>query len=203
MALAIQIMGCDMTELSPQLTAEQASRRIATDIRAYPHNGPDKREEHLRLFGGLLSHGDIEGAWADRYAAIALAGRDRLADLTARLAGLRPKIEEAKHILAQKKIVGFRRYAKREQSSANVGVSFLYLRHNLRLMKRERTRQRSGHSLSLRRNQLNVSKLSVPRTEKSTSAPRMTRGLAFSIHPTHSLSLSASSQFAANTTALA
>ena len=111
-----------MTELrSPQLTAEEASRQIAADIRAYPQQ-PDKREEHFRLFDGLLSHDDIEGAWADRYAEIALAGRGKLADLSSRLGGLRPKIDEAKHILAQPKV--FRRFAKKEQSSANTALSF-------------------------------------------------------------------------------
>jgi hypothetical protein len=59
-------------QLSSQLTAEQASRRIAADIRAYPQSA-DKREEHLRLFGALLSREDIEGAWADHYAEIAKA----------------------------------------------------------------------------------------------------------------------------------
>jgi hypothetical protein len=88
-------------QLSPQLTAEQASRVIAADIRAYPQSGPDKLGEHLRLFGALLSHEDIEGAWADRYAEIALAGQGKLADLSSRLAGLRPKIEEAKRKLAE------------------------------------------------------------------------------------------------------
>src|SRR5262249_27314623 len=45
-----------MTELrASQLTAEQASRIIVADIRAYPKDGPDKREEHLQLFGALLS----------------------------------------------------------------------------------------------------------------------------------------------------
>jgi hypothetical protein len=90
-----------MTEqLSPQLTAEEASRRIAADIRAYPHKGPDKREEHHRLFDELLSHDDIDGAWADRYTEIALAGRGKLARLSSRLEGLRPKIDEAKRKLA-------------------------------------------------------------------------------------------------------
>ena len=58
-----------MTELSPQLTAEQASRIIAADIKAYPQGG-DKREEHLRLFGALLSREVIDGAWAARYAEV-------------------------------------------------------------------------------------------------------------------------------------
>jgi hypothetical protein len=49
-----------MTVHAPQLTAEQASRIIAADIRAYPQR-VDKREEHLRLFDGLLSREDIEG----------------------------------------------------------------------------------------------------------------------------------------------
>jgi len=108
-------------QLSRQITAEEASRRIAADIRAYPQSA-DKREEHLRLFGALLSREDIEGAWADRYAEIARAGRGKLADLSSRLGGLRPKIDEAKHILAQPKV--FRRFAKKEQSSANTALSF-------------------------------------------------------------------------------
>ena len=85
-----------MSELhATQPTAEQASRVIAADIRAYPQNGPDKREEHLRLYGGVLAREDIEGAWADRYAEIALAGRDKLANLSMRLNGLRPKVGPA------------------------------------------------------------------------------------------------------------
>src|SRR5215472_17375321 len=80
-----------------ELTAEQASRIIAADIRAYPQNGPNKREEHLRLFDGLLSRKDIEGAWADRYAEIALAGKAKLARLGSRLGALRPKIEEVRN----------------------------------------------------------------------------------------------------------
>ena len=57
-----------MTELLATLpTAEQASRIIAADIKAYPQGG-DKREEHLRLFGAVLSREVIKGAWAARYA---------------------------------------------------------------------------------------------------------------------------------------
>src|SRR5215472_6005292 len=108
-----------MTELhAPQLTAEQASRRIAADIRAYPDNGPDKREEHIREFGGLIAVEDIEGAWADRYAEIALAGQARLAR------GGAPKIEEAKRKLAQSKIIPYRRFASKEQSAAKAGKAF-------------------------------------------------------------------------------
>jgi hypothetical protein len=74
-----------MSELhATQVTAEEASRRIAADIRAYPLNGPDKREEHLRLFGALLSREDIEGAWADRYAEIAKAKKSEKPALTYR-----------------------------------------------------------------------------------------------------------------------
>jgi hypothetical protein len=92
-----------MTEhIALELTAEEASRRIAADIRAYPEQ-PDKREEHLRLFGALLSREDIEGAWADRYAEIALAGRAKLARVSARFDALRPKIEETKQKLAEPK----------------------------------------------------------------------------------------------------
>src|SRR5262245_60956823 len=90
-----------MTEqLSRELTAEQASRRIAADIRAYPP-GPDKREQHIREFGGLIAVDDIEGAWADRYAEIALAGRAKLARVSARFDARRPKIEVAKRKLAE------------------------------------------------------------------------------------------------------
>jgi hypothetical protein len=64
--------------------------------RVYPQSGPDKREEHLRLFSALLSHDDIEGAWADRYAEIALAGQAKLANLGMRFDAFRPKIEERK-----------------------------------------------------------------------------------------------------------
>jgi hypothetical protein len=61
-----------MTEhLAPHPTAEQASRIIAADIKAYPHNGPDKREEDIRLYSELLSREVIEAAWAQRYAEIA------------------------------------------------------------------------------------------------------------------------------------
>jgi hypothetical protein len=61
-----------MSEVNaPQLTAEEASRIIAADIRGYPKDGPDKREEHLHLFGALLSREVIEAAWAHRYAEIA------------------------------------------------------------------------------------------------------------------------------------
>ena len=57
-----------MTELLATLpTAEQASRIIAADIKAYPQGG-DKREQHLRLFGAVLSREVIKGAWAARYA---------------------------------------------------------------------------------------------------------------------------------------
>ena len=59
-----------MTELLATLpTAEQASRIIAADIKVYPQGG-DKREEHLRLFGAVLSREVIEGAWAARYAEV-------------------------------------------------------------------------------------------------------------------------------------
>jgi len=61
-----------MTEVhAPQQTAEEASRIIAADIRAYPKDGPNKREEHLRLYSALLSREVIEAAWAHRYAEIA------------------------------------------------------------------------------------------------------------------------------------
>ena len=127
-----------MSELhATQVTAEEASRRIAADIRAYPP-GPDKREEHLRLYSGVLSRDDIEGAWADRYAEIALAGRGKLARVGARFDALRPRIEEAKRKSAEPKVVGYRRYAK---ATNNGGVSFSVPAHNLRLMKRKRTRQ--------------------------------------------------------------
>ena len=57
-------MGSDMTEhLAPHPTAEQASRIIAAEIKAYPP-GPDKREEHLRLYSALLSREGIEAACA-------------------------------------------------------------------------------------------------------------------------------------------
>src|SRR5262249_38288258 len=64
-----------MTELrAPHLTSDQASPTIAADIRAFPKDGPDKREEHLRLYGdGLISREVIEAAWADRYPEIARA----------------------------------------------------------------------------------------------------------------------------------
>jgi hypothetical protein len=90
-----------MTEhLSPKLIAEEeASRIIVAEIRAYPQGG-DKREEHLRLFGELLPREEIEALWAERYAEIA-------------------RIEEAKP-----KIVAYRRFAKKEQSSANAAQSF-------------------------------------------------------------------------------
>ena len=114
-----------MTEhIALELTAEETSRRIAADIRAYPQQ-PDKREEHLRLFGALLSREDIEGAWADRYTEIALAGKARLARVGARFDALRPKIEEAKRKRAEPKVVGYRRFtAAKEQSSANAAVFF-------------------------------------------------------------------------------
>jgi hypothetical protein len=110
-----------MTEhIALELTAEEASRRIAADIRAYPQNGPDKREEHLRLFGVLLSRDDIEGAWAIRYTEIALAGKARLARVGARFDAL-----QAKRKLAEPKVVGYRRFtAAKEQSSANAAVFF-------------------------------------------------------------------------------
>ena len=130
-----------MTELrSPQLTAEEASRRIAADIRAYPQSGPDKREEHLRLFGALLSREDIEGAWADRYAEIARAGQARLARVGARFDALRPKIEEAKRKLAEPKppVRTYRRYGS-AATNRTTASSFLP-RHNPRLMQRQRTR---------------------------------------------------------------
>jgi hypothetical protein len=102
-----------MSELhATQPTAEEASRQIAADIRAYPQNGPDKREGHLRLFGGVVAPVEINALWADRYAEIALAGRDRYAFLDARLNRLRPQYDEAKRKLAQQKIVGFRRTDK-------------------------------------------------------------------------------------------
>jgi hypothetical protein len=57
-----------MTEqCAHQLTAEEASRRIIADIKAYPHGGPDKREEHIRLFGELVAIEEINALWADRY----------------------------------------------------------------------------------------------------------------------------------------
>jgi len=114
-----------MTEhLARELTAEEASRRIAVDIRAYPDNGPDKREEHIREFGGLIAVEDIEGAWADRYAEIALAGQARLARVGARFDALRPKIEETKRKLPERKVIPYRRFASREQSSAQAVRSF-------------------------------------------------------------------------------
>jgi hypothetical protein len=100
-----------MTEhIALELTAEQASWIIAADIRAYPQSGPDKREEHLRDFGALLSREDIEGAWADRYAEIARAGKARLARVGARFDALRPKIEEIKRKQAEPKVVGYHNF---------------------------------------------------------------------------------------------
>jgi len=52
-----------------QPTAEQASRIIVADIKAYPQGG-DKLEEHLRLFGVLLPRDEIEALWAERYAEV-------------------------------------------------------------------------------------------------------------------------------------
>jgi hypothetical protein len=90
-----------MTEPHPRLTAEQAIRVIIAEIKAYPQSGPDKEEEHIRLYGGLVAVEEIKALWVDRYAEIALAGRDRLANLAGRLNGLRPKIDEAKRKLAE------------------------------------------------------------------------------------------------------
>jgi len=87
-----------MTELhAPQLTAEQAIRIIIADIRAYPQNGPDKREKHIGDFGGLVAIEEINVLWAERYA----------------------ELRKAKP-----NVVGFRRFAKKEQSSANSAESF-------------------------------------------------------------------------------
>ena len=59
-----------MTELrAPQLTADEAIRRIAADIKAYPQGG-DKREEHLRLYSTLVPPEEIEALWAERYAEV-------------------------------------------------------------------------------------------------------------------------------------
>jgi hypothetical protein len=54
-------------QLSPQPTAEQASRIIAADIRAHPPE-PHKREEHVRLYGHLIPPEAIEASWEERYA---------------------------------------------------------------------------------------------------------------------------------------
>jgi len=53
-----------------QRTADEAIRQIAADIRAHPP-GPDKREEHIRLYGELLPSEEIEALWAERYAELA------------------------------------------------------------------------------------------------------------------------------------
>jgi P4 family phage/plasmid primase-like protien len=61
-----------MTEPHHQvITREEASRQIAADIRAYPQDGPDLREEHVRLFGALIPPQAILASWADRYAELA------------------------------------------------------------------------------------------------------------------------------------
>jgi hypothetical protein len=57
-----------MTEqLKTKLTAEEASRIIAADLKAYPKDGPDKLGEHLRLFSEVLPRGEIEALWEERY----------------------------------------------------------------------------------------------------------------------------------------
>src|SRR6516164_7844847 len=78
-----------------QVSREEASRIVVAEIKAYPQGG-DKREEHLRLYGELLPPEEINALWEYRYAEIAEAKR---------------------------KIVGFRRSAKRE-AAANGGASF-------------------------------------------------------------------------------
>jgi putative DNA primase/helicase len=55
-----------MTEqLKSKLTAEEASRIIAADLQAYPQNGVDKLEEHLRLFGEVLPRAEIIALWKE------------------------------------------------------------------------------------------------------------------------------------------
>ena len=58
-----------MTEqLAPRITADEAIRRIAADIQAYPRR-PSKLEEHLRLYSGVLDPEEIKALWVERYAA--------------------------------------------------------------------------------------------------------------------------------------
>jgi hypothetical protein len=101
-----------------ELTAEQASRIIAADIRAYPKDSPDKLEEHLRRYNGLLSGEAIKASWKARYAEL----RKEIAGLGARLEAVRPK---PKLPVA----VGYRRLGAKPaeakaQSSANASASF-------------------------------------------------------------------------------
>ena len=53
-------------KLAPKLSAEEASRIIIADIRAYPHNGPDKCAEHIRDYGDLVAPEEIKALWAER-----------------------------------------------------------------------------------------------------------------------------------------
>src|SRR5262252_7520953 len=56
-----------MTEqLAPRITADEAIRRVAEDIQAYPRR-PTKLEEHLRLYSGVLDPEEIKALWTERY----------------------------------------------------------------------------------------------------------------------------------------
>jgi len=84
-----------MTELAPKLTGEEAIRRIIADIRAHPP-GPDKREEHIHLYGELVAVEEINALWAEHYAEL--------------------------RKIAGAKVIGFRRFAKKEAAAKSAEV---------------------------------------------------------------------------------
>src|SRR5215472_16154993 len=53
-------------QVAPRLTGDEAIRRIAADIQAYPRR-PSKLEEHLRLYSGVLDPEEIKALWTERY----------------------------------------------------------------------------------------------------------------------------------------
>ena len=123
-------MGCDMTEQTVlQLTEAELTELVISSIEAFQYSdGPYLEREHCSLARKhSYNEGRIAQFWRD---AAEQAHQDlattqsRLSAVVGRFDALRPKIEEAKRKHAEPKAIGFRRFPKKEQSSANSVLSF-------------------------------------------------------------------------------
>ena len=123
-------MGCDMTEQTVlQLTEAELTELVISSIEAFQYSdGPYLEREHCAL---ARKHSYNEGRIAQFWRDAAEQAHQDLATMQSRLSAvvgrfdaLRPKIEEAKRKHAEPKVNGFRRFPKKEQSSANSALSF-------------------------------------------------------------------------------
>jgi hypothetical protein len=116
-----------MSEIAVKLTEPELAELVISTVEAFQYsNGPYLEHQH-RAIARELGHneGRIERLWrkASRQAYNDLAAIRTHLPVFERFDAIRPKIDEAKRKLAGAKVIGFRRYAKKEQSS-EAGQSF-------------------------------------------------------------------------------